>query len=205
MRFITIIVLLIKGSLYAQNYTCEDGFTKRTISFNQFEITECNCECTTQENIFFIYNKQTESTIKMFGASKIMIHKNNYEYESAAMNYFMSKKKNCTGDVVPEKKALNFFSLVPYENGSCYEYSAYIDSTGNLNVIKPYISTQLFETIVPEKQYLYDENKICSQTKMYLIKGDRVQILEEKSDWLFILYNGTREIRKWIPKCAIEQ
>ena len=89
-------------------------------------------------------------------------------------------------------------------DGYCYDYSAYIDSTGNLKVLKDYINVQIIETIVPEKQYLYSENNMCSQTKMYLIKGDKVEILKEEGDWLFILYKGTREIKKWILKCAVE-
>ncbi len=58
-------------------------------------------------------------------------------------------------------------------------------------------------TIIVDKQYLHNEATSSSKTKMYLIKGDNIQILEEKDDWLYILYRGRKDIRKWIPKKAI--
>jgi len=42
------------------------------------------------------------------------------------------------------------------------------------------------------------------KTKMYLIKGDKVEILEEKDDWIYILYKGKKDIKAWIPKSAVE-
>jgi hypothetical protein len=52
------------------------------------------------------------------------------------------------------------------------------------------------------KQPLYSEPQI--KTKMYLVKGDKVEILEEKDDWLYILYKGKKDIKAWIPKSAVE-
>ena len=201
MRFVVTIILIINASVSAQNIDCEEDFFKVRYSYKQFEITECDCKGTIQENTFFIYNSELNSIIKLSGAStKIMVNGTYIRENHPMMGYY----KYCSDDVVLEKNALNFFSVMPNDNGYCYEYSAYIDSTGNLKILKDYISAQLFETIVPEKQYLYSENNLCSQTKMYLIKGDRVEILKEEGDWLFILYKGTREIRKWIPKSAVE-
>jgi hypothetical protein len=57
-------------------------------------------------------------------------------------------------------------------------------------------------TIQTLKQPLYSEPQI--KTKMYLIKGDKVEILEEKDDWLYILYKGKKDIKAWIPKSAVE-
>ena len=56
--------------------------------------------------------------------------------------------------------------------------------------------------ILPDKQPLYKTPPI--KTKMYLIKGDKVEILEEKDDWLYILYKGKKEIKAWILKSAVE-
>jgi|GEM_PF-6245814 len=66
-------------------------------------------------------------------------------------------------------------------------------------------TTSLTEkTILPKQQPLYSSPNINSKTKMYLIKGDTVEILEEKDDWLYILFKGKKEIKAWIPKDAIE-
>ncbi len=58
-------------------------------------------------------------------------------------------------------------------------------------------------TIIVDKQYLHNEATSSSKTKMYLIKGDNIQILEEDDDWLYVLYQGKKNIKKWIPKSAI--
>ncbi|QDF28506.1 SH3 domain-containing protein [Halarcobacter anaerophilus] len=56
--------------------------------------------------------------------------------------------------------------------------------------------------ILPTKQPLYKKPNI--KTKMYLIKGDKVEVLEEKDDWLYILYHGKKDIKAWIPKNSVE-
>jgi hypothetical protein len=58
------------------------------------------------------------------------------------------------------------------------------------------------KTIYNLKQPLYSEPQI--KTKMYLLKNDKVEILEEKDDWLYILYKGKKDIKAWIPKSAVE-
>lgn len=205
MRFIVILLLVINGSVFAQNTGCKDDYFKKNYSYNQFEITECDCRCTIQENTFFIYNSESNSTIKLLGASKIMVNDSNIRDDEPVMKYFMSTKKFCIPDVVLEKKALNFLTLVPCSDGQpCYEYSAYIDSIGNLEILEGYIVAQIIETIIPKKQFLCNGPNKCSQTKMYLIKGDKVEILKEEEDWLYVLYKGKREIMKWIPKQAVE-
>jgi hypothetical protein len=60
------------------------------------------------------------------------------------------------------------------------------------------------QQIQPTKQPLYKSPTIDSKTKMYLIKGDKVEILEEKDNWLHIFYKGKKEIKAWIPKDAVE-
>lgn len=57
--------------------------------------------------------------------------------------------------------------------------------------------------IQSEKQPLYKTPP--TKTKMYLIKGDKVEILEEKDDWLYILYRGKKDIKAWIPKSAVQE
>jgi hypothetical protein len=69
---------------------------------------------------------------------------------------------------------------------------------------KETIADTITKTIQPNKQPLYKSPTIDAKTKMYLIKGDTVEILEEKDDWLYILFKGKKEIKAWIPKDAIE-
>ena len=52
------------------------------------------------------------------------------------------------------------------------------------------------KNILQNKQALYSEPQII--TKMYLLKGVKVEILEEKDDWLYILFKGKKEIKAWI-------
>ena len=61
-------------------------------------------------------------------------------------------------------------------------------------------------TIQTQKQALYKEANENSKTNMYLVKDDVVEILEEKDDWIYILYNSkdNKEIKAWIPKNALE-
>jgi hypothetical protein len=70
--------------------------------------------------------------------------------------------------------------------------------------IKETIADTKIKTILPTKQPLYKSPSIDAKTKMYLIKGDKVEILEEKDNWLHILYKGKKEIKAWIPKHAVE-
>jgi len=39
---------------------------------------------------------------------------------------------------------------------------------------------------------------------MYLLKGDVVEILQEKDDWLQIRYYGNKTIEDWIKKSDVE-
>lgn len=57
-----------------------------------------------------------------------------------------------------------------------------------------------------EEQPLYKEPNENSKTNMYLIKNDVVEILEEKENWIYILYitKDNKEIKAWIPKNALE-
>ena len=41
-------------------------------------------------------------------------------------------------------------------------------------------------------------------SKMYLLKGDEVEILQEKDDWLQIRYYGKKTIEGWIKKSDVE-
>ncbi|WP_052502542.1 hypothetical protein [Halarcobacter anaerophilus] len=70
------------------------------------------------------------------------------------------------------------------------------------NIKKEIFDSKAKSILPPQKQPLYKTPPI--KTKMYLIKGDKVEILEEKDDWLHILYHGKKDIKAWIPKSAVE-
>ncbi|QFR50374.1 hypothetical protein FJR48_11810 [Sulfurimonas lithotrophica] len=72
----------------------------------------------------------------------------------------------------------------------------------NKYIMKTLKNTNNLKTIQPKKQPLYKSPNV--KTKMYLIKGDNVEVLEEKNDWLNILYHGNKDIKAWIPKSAVE-
>ncbi|QDF28501.1 hypothetical protein [Halarcobacter anaerophilus] len=74
------------------------------------------------------------------------------------------------------------------------EVNQYCKKQDILLKVRKYIQVQ--------KQPLYSKPNI--KTKMYLIKGDRVEVLEEKDDWLYILYHGKKDIKAWIPKNSVE-
>lgn len=59
-------------------------------------------------------------------------------------------------------------------------------------------------TINQTKQPLYKSPDETSKTKMYLVKGDKVEVLEENNNWLHVVYHGKKDIQAWIPKSAIE-
>ena len=60
---------------------------------------------------------------------------------------------------------------------------------------------------VINKSYLY--SSIGVKSGMYLIKGDRISILDEKIDergekWYFINYKGKKEINMWIKADSVD-
>ena len=53
-----------------------------------------------------------------------------------------------------------------------------------------------------QKSFIYSQpNK---QTKMYLLKDDEVEIIEEKEDWLHIRYYGKKVVEGWIKKSDVK-
>jgi hypothetical protein len=64
------------------------------------------------------------------------------------------------------------------------------------------IQTVDFKTVVLSKIPIY---KIPNQkTKMYLIKGDEVMVLQEKEEWLEIVYSGKKRVEGWVKKSDLD-
>ncbi|WP_337045419.1 hypothetical protein [Emticicia sp. 17c] len=82
---------------------------------------------------------------------------------------------------------------------------------GTLRIIEPpkpiqdfikYLRRDKLKKIVSTKSDIYNNLRIS--TKMYLIKEDEGEILEEKNDWLKIRYYGKKTIEGWIKKSDVE-
>lgn len=59
------------------------------------------------------------------------------------------------------------------------------------------------------KSHLYKEPSESSQSKMYLVAGDKVTVLDTKTDevgheWHYISYQGKKEIKMWIKAEAVK-
>jgi hypothetical protein len=65
-------------------------------------------------------------------------------------------------------------------------------------VFTEYLSVTSRKEIIAAKSIIYSEPD--TPTKMYLIKGDVVTVLEEKEGWLKIEYEGKKLITGWIRK-----
>jgi hypothetical protein len=59
-----------------------------------------------------------------------------------------------------------------------------------------------FQQIAVSKAILYSLPQ--KTTKMYLLEGDEVEIIEEKEEWLKVRYYGKKIIEGWIKKSDVE-
>lgn len=82
---------------------------------------------------------------------------------------------------------------------------------GMIRVIEPPKFIQDFiKYLRKDKKKVIIKNKtiintsLAEPTKMYLIKGDEVEILEEKGEWLKIRYYGKKTIEGWIKNSDVE-
>lgn len=81
-------------------------------------------------------------------------------------------------------------------------YQSGIVSASNI-----YYDEKKLTPIIKIKSYLY--YNLNKKSNMYLVKGDKVSILDEKTDkneerWYFINYKGKKDINMWIKADAIE-
>ncbi|WP_337045414.1 SH3 domain-containing protein [Emticicia sp. 17c] len=63
--------------------------------------------------------------------------------------------------------------------------------------LKEFMEKNIFEITVNKTNIFFN---IDTPTRMYLIKGDEVEALEEKGEWLKIRYYGKKIIEGWIKK-----
>lgn len=107
-----------------------------------------------------------------------------------------------------------FVNVYPYSKYTKNKYLIIINKLSKLNLEKEkrYLEKVVFDNgilskIVLDKAYLYNSNS--SKSNMYLIKGDKVTILDEKIDesgkkWYLINYKGKKDINMWLKSDAID-
>ncbi|MFV0325858.1 MAG: hypothetical protein ACK5LF_16005, partial [Bacteroides xylanisolvens] len=200
--FMLVFALLLGKFAYSQELE-----TTNEYCYRYYKITEYNCGCTMQDNVYYIFNQIKHSLFKVSGVSDIYVKDqklNTIDSLNIALVFLLKNKKICDNSLKSHNSELNFYTLVPNDNTQgCYEFSAFVDSVGDIVKQEDYVTIEKLNTITVDKQYLYNEADGCSSTKMYLIEGDIVEILQVNGDWLYVFYRGKKEIRKWIPKSAV--
>jgi hypothetical protein len=116
-----------------------------------------------------------------------------YKYDTSLKNWFLegviSKSKNGQKNVYDEM---------------IYTEQKSIDNTATkINTSEEKIK------ILKQKSPLYKEPSESSQSKMYLITGDKVTLLDTKTDgagqeWYYISYQGKKEIKAWIKAESVK-
>jgi hypothetical protein len=101
-----------------------------------------------------------------------------------------------------EEMFINGGQLVEYQKAIKISYIAlkniYLRGRqDNRDYLKEYINIDVTE-VVSSKSIIYSEPD--KPTRMYLIKGDVVTVLEEKEGWLKMEYEGKKLITGWIKK-----
>lgn len=122
-----------------------------------------------------------------------------FRFDKQRDNWYMIKHQiktfNTGREVLIEDK------IYKYENQLAFEEVSFDKLFGKMHndVGEP---TPSLELIKVSKSIIYDSPN--SPTKMYLIKGDEVEILEEKEEWLNVRYYGKKIIEGWIKKSDIK-
>ncbi len=106
-------------------------------------------------------------------------------------------------DYTPDKIYLNFTGREPDVYERIKEIPLFvIDALRNNE--KDWEKYRLFVDFKKINKKVYLNTKPKQPTKMYLIKGDEVEILDEKGDWLKICYYGKKTIEGWIKRSDVE-
>jgi len=186
------------GQGYSKKLSCTQEYRETEYKINDFKVIECNCDCTMQNNKFFIKNiKDNHLTYELSEVSKI-IPSNKFEKNlSSVTEYFLKNKKYCKHMINIKKDNLYFFTLVPITNGYCYELSAYV-ANKKIKILKNYVKLVTHTKIKVKKALLYKSPNGTSNG--YLLKNDNIEILKEKDNWVYVLYDGEIKIKAWVHK-----
>ncbi|OOF56999.1 hypothetical protein BKK56_01745 [Rodentibacter genomosp. 2] len=208
MRVIIFLILLFAWNSAVYAHECDEDYSKIEMSINNNDITWCKSRFSMQDNYFFL--KTNRLTYKIEHSSFVTSVDDYYSSLNNNSELFCSKKKITS---LNENETL-FFTLYPSGNNETpYYYSLdlrYFD--GKIHLVKDNSDVKVsmldfksLGVINKDKQYLYSSpNNI---TKMYLVKGYKVNILEERNEkgsvWYFINYKGKKEINMWIKADSV--
>lgn len=121
-----------------------------------------------------------------------------FEYDAKQNNWFMIRYEVYRYDdknrILVEKK------LYSSDQKILFEKVSFDILFGKLRAEVP--EPSIYEKIRIEKSIIYSSPSI--RTKMYLVKGDEVEIIEERERWLKIRYYGKKPIEGWIKKSDVE-
>jgi len=197
MRLIVLLLILLQ-QCSSKNLTCTKEYIKEQYKANNFNVIECNCDCTMQNNIFFIEEKDASITYQVSEVSSVM-PSNPKKNMSMATKYFVKDNIYCNTELNLKNDTLYFFTLIPFNDKYCYELSAYMKNN-KVKILKDYVQVRSYAKIEVLKSILYELPNSFSKKVGYLLKNDVIEIIKEQNNWLYIVYNEERKIYAWVRK-----
>ncbi len=158
------------------------------------------------EEMFKLSTSEKGDSFKFYEASTDSFKMGRYLRVDYSITGFVS----IIGEGREEKHVLENCAIIDLQTAQVKEVASARDE---ICYIDDYLSKVRFTFFKPvpvyigTKTYLYKSpNK---PTKMYLIKGDKVTLLDEKTDnsgqkWYFINYKGKKDLNMWIKAEAID-
>ena len=137
-----------------------------------------------------------------------------YFFEDSLNNFIKRFNENNINIINGIERYRKLLLIYPYSDSTKKEYSIILNELSKLKLIneKNYLEKVINRKIgatstVINKSYLY--SSIGVKSGIYLIKGDRISILDEKIDergekWYFIHYKGKKEINMWIKADSVD-
>ncbi len=98
MRIIIILLFIFLSSSLADNIICEDSFKKIEYEINDFKVIECNCDCSMQNNKFFIKSLKKQS-YKIYEVSEVSKVSGKNTKVNPLINYFIKNRKLCNDNL----------------------------------------------------------------------------------------------------------
>ena len=97
----------------------------------------------------------------------------------------------------------NYFTMWGHENSQrLVYYERILQPAPFLVTFYKNVAKSNFKKVTSLKTYI---NSLINKSKnMYLIKGDEVEIIEEKESWLHIRYYAKKVVEGWIKKSDVE-
>ena len=137
-----------------------------------------------------------------------------YFFEDSLNDFIKRFNENNINIINGIERYRKLLLIYPYSDSTKKEYSIILNELSKVKLINEnnYLENIITRSTsntsrVINKSYLY--SSIGIRSDMYLIKGDRVHILEERIDehgikWFFINYKGKKEINMWIKADSVD-